>query len=211
MAHERKSIAVEIKATPEGRIEGYASKFGEEDDYGDVMVKGAFAGSLASGRKVRMLWQHNPSEPIGVWDEVAEDETGLRVSGRILEATQKGREARELVAAGVIDGMSIGYRTVRAGRDDAGLRLLHEVDLWEVSLVTFPALASAQVDAVKAMMEFDRGNSALVKRMLEHDLREAGFSNTEANAAAAAAASKLVALREAGAGFGDLAQFMRDS
>ena len=71
-----------------------------------------------------MLWQHDPTQPIGVWDEVREDATGLWVKGRILTEVEKGREAAALLAAGAIDGLSIGYRTVRAERDGKGQRLL---------------------------------------------------------------------------------------
>lgn len=134
-------------------IEGYASVFGLADQGGDVVLPGAYAASLkairASGRSVKMLWQHDPGQPIGVWDEVAEDATGLRVKGRVLTDLARGREAATLMAAGAIDGLSIGYRTVRAERDGKGRRLLAEIDLWEVSLVTFPMLPDARA-AVKS-------------------------------------------------------------
>ena len=94
-----------------------------------------------------MLWQHDPAQPIGVWDEVREDERGLWVKGRLLESTQKGREAAALIAAGAIDGLSIGYRTTRAAKNEQGQRVLSELELWEVSLVTFPMLPSARVAA----------------------------------------------------------------
>ena len=94
---------------------------------------------------MKMLWQHDPTQPIGVWDEVREDAKGLWVRGRILPDVDKGREAGALLAAGAIDGLSIGYRTVRAERNAKGQRLLQEVELWEVSLVTFPMLAEARV------------------------------------------------------------------
>jgi HK97 family phage prohead protease len=94
-----------------------------------------------------MLWQHDPQEPIGVWDEVREDSKGLWVKGRILDKLQRGREAITLIGAGAIDGLSIGYRTKTATRNDKGQRLLEELELWEVSLVTFPMLPSARVRA----------------------------------------------------------------
>lgn len=132
-------------------IEGYASLFGACDQGGDVVAKGAYAVSLKQlaedGRKVRMLWQHDPAQPIGVWDEVREDARGLYVKGRILESVEKGREAAALLAAGAIDGLSIGYRTRKAVKSDRGQRLLQELELWEVSLVTFPMLPSARVAA----------------------------------------------------------------
>ncbi|MBL4918278.1 HK97 family phage prohead protease [Szabonella alba] len=133
------------------RVEGYASLFGKADQGGDIVQKGAYAASLkrlmAVGRRVRMLWQHDPGQPIGIWDEVREDATGLYVKGRILPEVEKGREAAALLAAGAIDGLSIGYRTLRAERDSKGRRLLSELELWEVSLVTFPMLPEARIAA----------------------------------------------------------------
>jgi HK97 family phage prohead protease len=132
-------------------VSGYASLFGKRDQGGDVVQPGAYAASLAAlaagGRRVKMLWQHDPSQPIGVWDEVREDATGLWVKGRILSEVERGREAAALLAAGAIDGLSIGYRTRRAERDGKGQRLLSELELWEVSLVTFPMLPEARVSA----------------------------------------------------------------
>ena len=130
-------------------IEGYASRFGLPDQGGDIVAKGAFGASLArlaaKGDKVRMLWQHDPTKPIGVWDEIREDETGLWVKGRLLSEVALAREAATLIDAGAIDGLSIGYRTVRAEKDQKGRRLLSEVELWEVSLVTFPMLPEAKL------------------------------------------------------------------
>lgn len=132
-------------------IEGYASFFGACDQGGDIVAKGAYAASLealaASSRQVKMLWQHDAAQPIGVWDEVREDAKGLYVKGRILDSVEKGREAAALIAAGALDGLSIGYRTVKATKDREGKRHLTELELWEVSLVTFPMLPSARVGA----------------------------------------------------------------
>ena len=130
-------------------IAGYASLFGQTDQGGDNVAPGAYAASLARlkarGGRVKMLWQHDPAQPIGVWDEVREDARGLWVRGRILTEVARGREAAALIAAGAIDGLSIGYRTLRATKDDRGGRLLSELELWEVSLVTFPMLPDARV------------------------------------------------------------------
>ena len=140
-----------LSVTDEGRIEGYASLFNAPDQGGDVVAKGAYAASLkrlaAEGRRVKMLWQHDPAQPIGIWDEVREDARGLYVKGRLLESVGRAREAVALIAAGAIDGLSIGYRTLRATKGDKGRRLLQELELWEVSLVTFPMLPSARVGA----------------------------------------------------------------
>ena len=134
----------------DGRVvEGYASLFGRRDQGGDTVQAGAYGASLAAlaaqGRRVKMLWQHDPAQPIGIWDEVREDARGLWVKGRLLPEVEKGREAAALLAAGAIDGLSIGYRTVRAERDGKGQRMLQELELWEVSLVTFPMLPEARV------------------------------------------------------------------
>jgi len=129
-------------------IAGYASLFDVGDQGGDVVQEGAYRGSLERlkqrGGKVKMLWQHDPRQPIGVWDTVFEDGRGLCVKGRLLTEVQAGREALALLKAGAIDGLSIGYRTLRSEKSGAG-RLLHEIDLWEVSLVTFPMLSEARV------------------------------------------------------------------
>lgn len=130
-------------------IEGYASLFGLPDQGGDIVAPGAYAASLArladAAGKVRMLWQHDPGQPIGIWDEVREDARGLWVRGRLLPDIAKAREAAALIAAGAIDGLSIGYRTIRAERNAENRRVLTEVELWEVSLVTFPMLREAKV------------------------------------------------------------------
>ncbi|TDL79594.1 HK97 family phage prohead protease [Palleronia sediminis] len=132
-------------------IEGYASIFGAVDQGGDVVEPCAYGASLtalaARGGKVRMLWQHDPAQPIGVWDEVREDGRGLWVRGRLLPEVARAREAAALLEAGAIDGLSIGYRTRRATRDAGGGRRLTELELWEVSLVTFPMLGEARVGA----------------------------------------------------------------
>lgn len=132
-------------------IAGYASLFGAPDQGGDVVHRGAYGASLGrlakAGGRVKMLWQHDPTRPIGVWDEVREDERGLYVRGRLLLDVQAAREAHVLLQAGAIDGLSIGYRTLRAEKAPTGGRLLHEVELWEVSLVTFPMLPQARAQA----------------------------------------------------------------
>ncbi|MBM1556905.1 HK97 family phage prohead protease [Sulfitobacter mediterraneus] len=147
------------------QISGYASLFDAADQSGDVVQSGAYTRSLKglreAGRSVKMLWQHDPSEPIGIWDEVREDAKGLWVKGRILDSVAKGREAAALIAAGAIDGLSIGYRTVKASKTAKGQRLLAELELWEVSLVTFPMLPNARVGA-KAE---DRQSAADMRQM----------------------------------------------
>lgn len=131
-------------------ISGYASLFGLRDKGGDTVLPGAYSASLArlsaKGARVAMLWQHDPAQPIGLWDEVREDARGLYVKGRLLPDVARAREAAALLAAGALDGLSIGYRTLRAEKQ-AGGRALVELDLWEVSLVTFPMQPEARLDA----------------------------------------------------------------
>lgn len=147
-------------------IEGYASLFGMADQGGDVVQSGAYALSLkrlsARGDKVRMLWQHDPTRPIGVWEEIREDAKGLWVKGRLLPEIAQAREAAALIAAGAIDGLSIGYRTISAQRDSKGRRVLSEVELWEVSLVTFPMLAEAKV-GTKSDMSQDMAQEQMIE------------------------------------------------
>jgi HK97 family phage prohead protease len=140
-----------IAALGENEFEGYASLFGVADSAGDVVSAGAFAGSLAKRgvAKVRMLYQHFAHEPIGVWEAIREDRKGLYVRGRLVTNTQRGREVLALLNEGALNGLSIGFRTVRARRDaKTGLRTLLEIELWEISVVTFPLLAGSQVTAV---------------------------------------------------------------
>lgn len=134
-------------------IEGYASVFWAPDHGDDVVAKGAFAESLAlkPPPRVAMLHQHDPDAVIGVWDEVKEDERGLFVRGRISPETPTGRLCAALVRTGALDGLSIGFRTRRARSDpERKLRVLTEIDLWEVSLVTFPLLPGARLQAQAA-------------------------------------------------------------
>jgi hypothetical protein len=137
---------------PDGSFAGYASLFGIADLAGDTVEPGAFAASLArrgpSG--VKMLWHHDPAEPIGAWTVLREDARGLWVAGQLLTEVRRAREALALMRAGAVDGLSIGFRTVRARAEkSAGRRRLLEIDLWEISLVTFPMLPGARVAAVK--------------------------------------------------------------
>ena len=142
-------LGTDVTVTDGTVISGYASLFGKTDQGGDIVALGAYNKSLgatkAQGRNIKMLWQHDPTQPIGVWDEVHEDAKGLWVKGRLLPDVAKAKEASALLAAGAIDGLSIGYRTVKSTKDTHGHRHLTELDLWEVSLVTFPMLPEARV------------------------------------------------------------------
>ncbi len=137
----------------ETEISGYASLFWTRDLNDDVTAAGAFAASVAErgAGGVKMLCQHDADRPIGVWDEVVEDGRGLFVRGRIFDVTPEGRMTGALVRAGAMDGLSIGFKAVKARPDDSGrLRVLTEIELWEVSVVTFPMLPGARIERVAA-------------------------------------------------------------
>ena len=143
-----------VALSQDGIIEGYASLFGEIDQARDMVMPGAFTQTLKQRglRKIPMLFQHDPSEPVGIWLDLREDFRGLWARGKLIPDVARGRELLALLRSGAIDGLSIGYRTVR-GRIDPTTRIrkLHQVDLWEISIVTFPLLAGARIDAVKAI------------------------------------------------------------
>lgn len=182
-------VTPEFKAAKDGTVEGYGSIFGNIDGGFDIVEAGAFADSLKSGAKVKMLWQHDPYNPIGVWDEVREDEKGLWVKGRILGDVEKGREALALVKAGAIDGLSIGYRTLEFREskiDERWVRIIEKAELWEVSLVTFPMNPEATIDAVKAaamsQREFERQllRDSKMSRTVVSALMRDGFKGVQA-------------------------------
>jgi HK97 family phage prohead protease len=148
----------------DGTFAGYASLFGKADLGRDMVMPGAFRASLArrGTAGVKLLFQHDPNAPIGVWLDIREDATGLYVKGRLTTDVERAREVLALMRAGALDGLSIGYRTVR-GRTDAktGVRSLIEVDLWEISIVTFPMLPGARVASVKSR---DAALAAAIRR-----------------------------------------------
>jgi uncharacterized protein len=187
----------EIKAeNNKGIFTGYGSIFGNEDQGNDIMQKGAFTKSLMNRpvSKVKMLYQHKTDEPIGVFTEIYEDSKGLFVKGQLAMGTQRGREAYELLKMGALDGMSIGFRAdpEKQGYNEnkRGVRTLKEVDLMEISLVTFPMNESALIETVK-------GNAKNIREW-EKILREAGgLSRTEAKIGAKALSESL-SQRDAG-------------
>lgn len=198
---EHKHVTLEWKAGDAGVIEGYGSIFDTVDQGGDIVAPGAFSSSLRLGRKVKMLWQHEPSEVIGVWDEIAEDERGLRVKGRLLTSVAKAAEAYELAKEGALDGLSIGYRTVRS-MDRNGKRVILQADLWEISLVTFPMNELARVDAVKA--------AEMTERELERRLtQDAGFSRSVARALMGGGYNAIKTMQDAGDGADELRALLK--
>ncbi len=135
-------------------IMGYASVFSLPDAAGDMVAPGAFRRSLTrrNGGAIRMLFQHDPAQPVGVWDVCQETGKGLYAAGRILSGVQRGADLIELIRSGAIDGLSIGFRVVKAIRDRAtGRRLITEIDLWEISIVTFPMLAQARIERISSL------------------------------------------------------------
>lgn len=180
---EVRAYALQIKATgDDGTVEGYGSVFGVRDNYDDVIASGAFAASLkahkAAGTMPAMLWQHDSCEPIGVWTAMVEDAKGLRISGQLALETVRGKEAHALLKLGALNGLSIGFVSKQWAYDrETEVRTLTEIDLWEVSLVTFPANQKARVTNVKAST--DEVNAP---KDAERILREAGFSKADATA-----------------------------
>lgn len=157
---ERKQLAfaLDLKSLDEkGRFAGYASVFNVVDAQRDIILRGAFSNTIHKGfSHVKFLWQHQQDEPIGVISALAEDTHGLYVQGRLLLNVQRGQEAYSLLKAGAISGLSIGYSPVRYRTDpESGVRLLSEVDLWEISLVTFPANSNASVTLLKSQAVWD--------------------------------------------------------
>ena len=155
---ERKYVDLALgEVEDDGTFRGYASLFGKVDLGRDVVEPGAFAASLhkrgAGG--VRMLFQHDPNAPIGTWLELREDARGLFVRGKLALEAARAREVHSLMKEGALDGLSIGFRTVRARTEaKTGIRRIVEVDLWEISIVTFPMLPEARIEAVKARRRF---------------------------------------------------------
>ena len=166
------NYSFEMKSLGEdGVFAGYASVFNLVDSQQDIVLPGAFARSLKlRDAPVQLLWQHQQDQPIGVIESLTEDKHGLFVRGRLLLAVAQAREAYALLKARAIRGLSIGYQVRRARRDATnGARLLQDLDLREISLVTFPANEAAQVTVVKsqdaavaALLEMiDRASCAL--------------------------------------------------
>lgn len=186
MTKQRLDIPLKIKSVTEtGEFEGYGSVFGVKDSYSDIVVPGAFQASLNEWREKgslpAMLWQHQISEPVGVYTEMREDDTGLYVKGRLLiEDDPLSKRAHAHLKAGSLSGLSIGYILKDWEYDRSkGAFLLKEIDLWEVSLVTFPSNDEARVSDVKSA--FARGDIPSQKS-IERVLRDVGLSRTQAKA-----------------------------
>ena len=154
----------------DGRIVGYAAVYGNVDRGGDVILPGAFAKSCernrVEGYRPKMLWQHDPSQVIGVWDTITEDSKGLLTQGRVLSKVAKGAEVLELLRAKAIDGLSIGYKTIDAEMrptERGAIREIKEAELWETSVVTFPMNTEATVTDVKQLQSPREVERLLIK------------------------------------------------
>lgn len=173
----------EVKSVKDdGTFVGYGSVFGNIDSYQEIVVPGAFTESLAAqkaaGRLPALLWQHRSGEPIGIYTDMREDSVGLHVEGKLALKTTRGAEAYELLKMSALSGLSIGFNTREDSYDKVtGIRTLKKVDLWEVSLVTFPANDAARISAVKTIESISTLSEA------ERYLRDAGgFSRAQATA-----------------------------
>lgn len=208
---ETKFSAADFKRLgADGTFEGYASLFGKLDLGRDIVMPGAFAESLArrGAAGVKLLYQHDPAEPIGVWTEIREDDIGLYVKGRLMPEVARAREVLSLMRAGALDGLSIGFRTVK-GRTDAktGIRRIEKADLWEISVVTFPMQTGARVHAVKQIMA---PGKVPTQRQFERWLtREAGFTRSQARALMRSGMKGLAATQDAAGSGTELDRFAR--
>ena len=187
MEYHKKDFSAEFELKeiqPDGAFTGFASTFGgKPDSYGDIIVPGAFTNTLSKngygGNGIKMLWQHDTREPIGVWLSLAEEKKGLKVHGQIAVKTARGSDAYELLKIGAINSMSIGYNVgeyeIVKGKNGDQVRLLKTIDLFEVSLVTFPANTNAVVTGVKDITMDDISDVQNI-RQAEQFLRDVGFS-----------------------------------
>lgn len=138
----------------EGEFEGYAAIFGEADAQNDIFKAGAFKKTIKAKKpgQIKLLRDHQRDKLVGIWTELKEDSRGLYVKGRFVLETTLGAETHMLVKAGALDGLSVGFVTVKSQRDErTGVRTILEADLWEISAVAFPAQAKAKVSAVKSI------------------------------------------------------------
>jgi HK97 family phage prohead protease len=211
---QRFDAPLKIKSVSEtGEFSGYGSVFGVEDSYGDVVVRGAFEQSLADheakGRLPALLWQHRIDEPIGVYTKMVEDDDGLYVEGRLLiDDDPQAKRAHAHMKAGSLSGLSIGYTLPSGGGEydkEKDVFVLSEIDLWEVSLVTFPANDDARVQDVKSALAH---GEVPAPNKVERLLRDAGFSRRQAKQIMAEG-YKALAPRDAGATLEDVANLTK--
>ncbi|WP_297310780.1 HK97 family phage prohead protease [Neptuniibacter sp.] len=186
MLKKRLDVPLKIKSVNDaGEFEGYGSVFGVKDSYSDIVIKGAFSKSLSEWeekeRLPALLWQHKISEPIGIYTEMKEDENGLYVKGRLLiDDDPLAKRAHAHMKVGSLGGLSIGYVLNDYEYDsEKDAFILKDIDLWEVSLVTFPANDEARISDVKNALE--QGETPRPSEM-ERTLRDVGLSRSQAKA-----------------------------
>jgi hypothetical protein len=173
----------QVKATPEGVIEGIASSYGAVDSYNDTVALGAYRETLEQHRQAGtvpgMLWSHKTSEPVGRWTSMAETPRGLAVRGQLNLKTSRGAEAFEHLRGGDLSGLSIGYSIPRGGEEmrSDGVRVLKQIALHEISLVVLGSDAGARISSVKAQA-FDPDDTPTTLRELERALHQMGFSKS---------------------------------
>lgn len=165
-----------LAADDSGTFTGYAAKWGEVNAHNEIVKPGAFARSLAEHAKrgiaPPMLWSHNTDEPVGVWTDIREDGVGLAVTGKLVTETTRGREALALLKAGALTGLSIGFRARKANRDAEGRRILSDIDLGEISLVTLSSAGGARITQVRTypgLAGFTRAVEALSSTLRRKD------------------------------------------
>ena len=182
MNNQKLTMPLQIKSLSDREFEGHGSIFGNEDLGGDIVMPGAFKRSLAKHRRAKslpqMFWMHDPSRVAGKWLSMSEDKEGLKVKG-ILADTPLGNEVHTLLQMDAVKGLSIGYQTVDQDFDNEGRRLLKEIDLWEVSVVSIPMNPLAEVAHVKTQLSA-LGEYVPTAREFERTLRDVGCSQSVA-------------------------------
>lgn len=148
MINENLDMEIRFATDDEGTFTGHAALFDVVNGHREIIKRGAFAKTLQLQRTVPMLWSHDASQPVGVWTDIREDERGLAVTGRLIRETAKGAEAHALMKAGAISGLSIGFRAIQAERSQS-VRVLTEIALVEISLVTLPSASGARISQVR--------------------------------------------------------------
>lgn len=163
----------------DGYFSGYASTFGNIDLDGDIIAKGAFAESLASGKSIKLLSQHNRHEnPVGIITRAIEDDIGLFIEGMLTLGVEKAREIRELLKVGALDSFSIGF-SVKEFEENEENTIFTKIDIFEVSFVTFPANPQAKISTIKNDKKIHDINNAISLKDIEKFLRNKGLSRNE--------------------------------